>query len=662
MTTSFKRRACLTASLLGLFAILPGAHAAITGTTGNVVAVPAPASVLVGARESDAVIGAFAERRRRALTAPLNLDITAVGVYDVTNPGLTPGIVPPGTTVTSYFLHADAIGSGPASVSGSVSFDERILGIQITDAGLDNTDARFGNPTTIYPTGVANRGLDFATGDKIALQPGRRTIDISDAVFSVVDQIRVITATPTPPGITFSIDFQGPSRGAVGPWGLPVFEGDVLTPSNNPPLGPWSPSFLPPTPPGPVIQAAGGPGFNLGLVPGANDVIELDALSYGRDTGRAVRFSVDEWAIGLGGAVNGVIAEQRPPFPVAEAASDTFTYLADFVTPGLMGNVQFTDGNGDTWPGVGLIEPNRATPGQPDQGDNLDAVDLNTLTSDLPGTVFLSLDAAFVDPLEGGLVNSGTAIANGFVGGDVIAVIDTVAGPTPQVFAPANQLGLDLVQGAGRDSDDLDALALSTDGDGAFNPEIGEFNDGQDWILFSVRRGSAVIGRPDSRLGIPIDAGDILTIPAPGGSPFPAIVVRAESLGLDSFRRDPLCGTTPFMDVSAGCDDLDALDTFEGNRLDSDGDGFFDDVDNCTFIFNPAQIDADGDGYGNRCDGDFNNDCQTNAIDLGIFIQGFFGTNPILDLNSDGVVNVIDLGIFQTLFFLPPGPGLGFCP
>ncbi len=136
MTTLSTRRIRLTAGLLGFFAILPGAHAAITATTGNVTAGPAPASVLVGALESDTVIPAFGERRRQVLTVPLNLDITAVGIYDVTNPGLTPGVVPPGTTISSYFLHGDALGAGQANLNGSITFDERIIGIQITDAGL----------------------------------------------------------------------------------------------------------------------------------------------------------------------------------------------------------------------------------------------------------------------------------------------------------------------------------------------------------------------------------------------------------------------------------------------------------------------------------------------------------------------------------------------
>ena len=89
---------------------------------------------------------------------------------------------------------------------------------------------------------------------------------------------------------------------------------------------------------------------------------------------------------------------------------------------------------------------------------------------------------------------------------------------------------------------------------------------------------------------------------------------------------------------------------------DIDGDGVNDDIDNCLMDSNPLQIDADMDGYGNRCDADFNNDCATNSVDLGLFKAGFFGSDPLLDLDGDGMVNSVDLGIVKTLYFRAPGP------
>ncbi|MBN2473053.1 MAG: PEP-CTERM sorting domain-containing protein [Pirellulales bacterium] len=102
----------------------------------------------------------------------------------------------------------------------------------------------------------------------------------------------------------------------------------------------------------------------------------------------------------------------------------------------------------------------------------------------------------------------------------------------PQIYAPAAMLGLDRI--AGPDSDDLDALALCDNGDGEFQP-------GVDFLLFSVRRGSAIIGTPDLS-GIPIEEGDLLIDAftgtgglAPIGAP-PMVLVAAEWMGLATVR------------------------------------------------------------------------------------------------------------------------------
>ena len=89
---------------------------------------------------------------------------------------------------------------------------------------------------------------------------------------------------------------------------------------------------------------------------------------------------------------------------------------------------------------------------------------------------------------------------------------------------------------------------------------------------------------------------------------------------------------------------------------DQDDDGVQDANDNCLAEFNPLQLDTDIDGIGNRCDADLNNDCVTNAIDLGVFRTLFFTSNPLGDLNGDGIINTLDLGLFKGLFFAPPGP------
>lgn len=89
---------------------------------------------------------------------------------------------------------------------------------------------------------------------------------------------------------------------------------------------------------------------------------------------------------------------------------------------------------------------------------------------------------------------------------------------------------------------------------------------------------------------------------------------------------------------------------------DTDGDDVFDALDNCINHANADQRDTNADGFGNICDGDLNNDCIVNSVDLGLLRAVFFSSDEDADFNGDGGVNAIDLGIFRSLFFAPPGP------
>ena len=89
---------------------------------------------------------------------------------------------------------------------------------------------------------------------------------------------------------------------------------------------------------------------------------------------------------------------------------------------------------------------------------------------------------------------------------------------------------------------------------------------------------------------------------------------------------------------------------------DTDTDTIVDACDNCTLVANPDQRDTNGDGYGNMCDGDLNNDGNTNATDLTLFKQVYRGSDPDADFNGDGLINATDLTIFKGLYRKPPGP------
>ena len=117
MKNSFKmqlRSACSILSgiaLVALFGAVP-AHASIISTTGPVLLVSAPASVVPGASVNTTDGQAFAEQQNVTLSSPLAVDATNPGTYsDGSGPG---GTISAGTNVSSYFVLFD---SGGASVT-----------------------------------------------------------------------------------------------------------------------------------------------------------------------------------------------------------------------------------------------------------------------------------------------------------------------------------------------------------------------------------------------------------------------------------------------------------------------------------------------------------------------------------------------------------------
>lgn len=400
---------------------------------------------------------------------------------------------------------------------------------------------------------------------------------------------------------TFSIDFL--SRSVNSPdgsgAGLIISPGQLLTPQQGQPGGgqgggaPIPIVFVG----GGIASGASGESLNIqshdfcdGTPAGQPCPYDIDALSFGMDApvldfvtaslapgqggtagGTApgpapfahFLFSVDLHAVGVPGVSlePNVESENRLVGGVSagDAAADIFADfglgippLDDSVTG--PGSVGFYDGDGlrssstlFTYPGLGLIEPTLATAEPlPSTGDDLDAFDADGVP--FPGTAFpiyYSMDSFYEDPKDGDL--AGTAFANGFEGGDVIVTPTSTAAPV--LYADALLLGLD--QGFPGE-DDLDALALAENGIPGYQVStvLYDWLDGtSDMLLFSVRRGSAIIGALDSIFGIPIEECDILVPPVLGGNGNPGIFVAGERLGLATKRAADPCG-----------DDLDGLD------------------------------------------------------------------------------------------------------
>lgn len=97
---------------------------------------------------------------------------------------------------------------------------------------------------------------------------------------------------------------------------------------------------------------------------------------------------------------------------------------------------------------------------------------------------------------------------------------------------------------------------------------------------------------------------------------------------------------------------------FSGPALDdSDADGIADTYDNCMLAPNASQLDTDGDGYGNRCDGDLDDNGIVNFSDLAAFRLAFGTVNAEADFDgSGGIVNFTDLALMRVFFGKAPGP------
>jgi choice-of-anchor A domain-containing protein len=185
------------------------AGATITGTSGQVTKIAPPPSVMFGDLQSNTTMFAFDEQQNVTLGQALECDITQPGVYDETA-DLTPGTVPAGTVVSSHFVHADKIGTGPPFVTleGTVTTDADIICIAILQRPLNMSDF-LGAPGTAYPTGDFGRHLELDSQDDFVIeQVDRRTVVIHSSTRLHADQVRIITAAgpcPNRPNAAFGL-------------------------------------------------------------------------------------------------------------------------------------------------------------------------------------------------------------------------------------------------------------------------------------------------------------------------------------------------------------------------------------------------------------------------------------------------------------------------
>ena len=214
-----------------------GIAAGPIATSGALRLLGYPRSLAEGELESLDTLFVLKERGGLRLAAgdSVQLEIMESGPVASAS-SLSPAVLPPGTWLNSHVIHLDPPASGLASARGSVTFDTNVLGLIVTDDGLEASDAVLHAPGVDYPYGLAGRGAELtglAGGDSIEISADRRTVTFVASAQSSLDQIRVITAVPLatcgpvadaapgsdapdPDVVTLLAPFPNPARGLVG--------------------------------------------------------------------------------------------------------------------------------------------------------------------------------------------------------------------------------------------------------------------------------------------------------------------------------------------------------------------------------------------------------------------------------------------------------------
>jgi hypothetical protein len=91
----------------------------------------------------------------------------------------------------------------------------------------------------------------------------------------------------------------------------------------------------------------------------------------------------------------------------------------------------------------------------------------------------------------------------------------------------------------------------------------------------------------------------------------------------------------------------------------SDGDGVYDEIDNCSAVPNPSQDDTDADDCGNLCDSDYDNSGVSGFADFGAFMIAFGTTDEEkchVEPIPGCIVGFADFGFVVSNFGRVPGP------
>ena len=144
------------------------AIASITGVGGAATEITAPADATFnnGALDSDTTMYAWEEQQDFSVGFEVLFDIDgASGQYDDTTMG-TGGLLRGGVTIDSHFIHYDSItgtNSMPVAVTGTITFDQPIIGLMVLGPALDDSDS-FGVGNDLCHLTKSRRGMERNAG------------------------------------------------------------------------------------------------------------------------------------------------------------------------------------------------------------------------------------------------------------------------------------------------------------------------------------------------------------------------------------------------------------------------------------------------------------------------------------------------------------------
>jgi hypothetical protein len=177
--------------------------AGVSTTTGTIVSIDPPASVVRGELESDSVMRLFQEQEDLELSGDVVVNIINDGTYDASSDPIGTETVPAGTWVDSYLLHMDPVGapSNWVCIDGSVTFEEDIIGLILFNAQLEGSDGTLGYSATVYPASGTDAGRRVELPGEINPGTLNDVVTLSGSTLEVhlcvhsewSDQIRVLT-------------------------------------------------------------------------------------------------------------------------------------------------------------------------------------------------------------------------------------------------------------------------------------------------------------------------------------------------------------------------------------------------------------------------------------------------------------------------------------